>query len=122
MALIPEEDIEFLVEKGFDYELIQVEGAVHLILHRFPFPRYVPKEADMLIRLPAGYPQTALDMFYTIPDVKLASGAFPDRCDQHPAFAGRIWQQWSRHSTWRVGIDNLRTHLSAVIKEIDKGI
>ena len=122
MALIPEEDIEFLEEKGFDYELTQAEGAVHLILHRFPFPRYVPKEADLLIRLPAGYPQTALDMFYTIPDAKLPSGAFPDRCNQHPAFGGRIWQQWSRHSTWRVGIDNLRTYLSAVIKEIDKGI
>jgi hypothetical protein len=95
MALIPEEDIEFLDEKGFDYELIQVEGAVHLILHHFPFQRYVPQEADMLIRLPAGYPQTAVDMFYTIPDLKLPSGAFPDRCDQHPAFEGKSWQQWS---------------------------
>lgn len=122
MALIPDEDIEFLNEKGYDYELVQVSGAVHLILHRFPFPRYVPREADMLIRLPAGYPQTALDMFYTIPDVKLPSGAFPDRCNQHPAFEGKTWQQWSRHGTWRVGIDNLRTFLSAVIKEIDKGI
>jgi hypothetical protein len=122
MALIPEEDIEFLDEKGFDYELIQVEGAVHLILHHFPFQRYVPQEADMLIRLPAGYPQTAVDMFYTIPDLKLPSGVFPDRCDQHPAFEGKSWQQWSRHSTWRVGIDSLRTFLSAVIKEIDKGI
>lgn len=122
MALIPEDDIEFLDEKGFTYELVAAPGEVHLILHKFPFPKYRPSEADMLIRIPAGYPQAALDMFFTIPDVKLPSGAFPDRCNQHPAIGGKAWQQWSRHSSWRPGVDSLRSFLSAVMREIDKGI
>ncbi len=122
MALIPEDDIAFLAEKGFDYTLVQVGAEVHLVIHRFPFSAYTPKEADLLIRLPSGYPQTAVDMFYTIPDVKLPSGAFPQSCDQHPAIGGKPWQQWSRHLTWRSGVDNLRTFLAAVVAEINKGI
>jgi hypothetical protein len=122
MALIPEDDVEFLAEKGYDCELLQVANEVHLVIHRFPFPPYIPKEADILIRLPAGYPQTAVDMFYTMPDVKLPSGAFPQSCDQHPVVANKAWQQWSRHLAWRSGIDNLRTFLAAVVAEINKGI
>jgi hypothetical protein len=95
---------------------------VHLTIRRFPFPPYTPKEAELLIRLPAGYPQTAVDMFYTIPDVKLPSGQFPQSCDQHPMVGGKAWQQWSRHITWRSGIDNLRTFLAALVAEINKGI
>jgi hypothetical protein len=122
MALIPEDDIEFLKEKEFDYELVQSGQDIYLIIHHFPFPLYVPKQADILIRLLSGYPQTPLDMFYTIPDVRLPSGSFPDRSDPHVGIGGKHWQQWSRHSTWRVGIDNLRSFVTAVVAEISKGI
>jgi len=122
MALIPEDDVEFLTEKGYDYQLAKVDSEVHLVIHRFPFPPYIPKESDVLIRLLAGYPQTAVDMFYTIPDVRLSSGAFPLNCEQHPVLGGKPWQQWSRHLTWRSGIDNLRTFLAAMFTEINKGI
>ena len=122
MALIPQDDLEFLKEKGFDFELAEPGGEIHLILHRFAFPSYVPPEADLLIRILPGYPQTALDMFYTVPDVKLPSGSFPHKCDQHPALGGKTWQQWSRHMTWRSGIDDLRSFLAAVTAEINRGI
>lgn len=122
MALIPEDDAEFLTEKDYDYELAKVDSEVHLVIHHFPFPSYNPKEANVLIRLLAGYPQTAVDMFYTIPDVRLPSGAFPLNCEQHPVLGGKPWQQWSRHVTWRSGTDNLRTFLAAVVAEINKGI
>jgi Prokaryotic E2 family E len=122
MALIPEDDIAYLDEKGLAYDLIQAAGEVHLILHRFPFPKYVPAEADVLIRIRAGYPQAALDMFFTIPDIKLPSGAFPDRCNQHPVIGGKPWQQWSRHTQWRAGVDSLRSFLAGMMREIDKGI
>lgn len=122
MALIPEDDVEFLTGKGYDYQLAKVDSEVHLVIHRFPFPPYNPKEADILIRLLAGYPQTAVDMFYTIPDVRLSSRVFPQNCEQHPVIGGKPWQQWSRHLTWRSGTDNLRTFLAAVLSEINKGI
>jgi hypothetical protein len=122
MALIPEDDSEFLDAKGFQHEILESGGEVHVILRRFPFHRYAPQEADLLIRLLPGYPQTAVDMFFTIPDVKLPSGAFPKNCDQHPVIGGKLWQQWSRHLTWRSGIDDLRSFLAATASEIGKGI
>jgi hypothetical protein len=61
-------------------------------------------------------------MFYTIPDLKLPSGAYPQSCDQHPSIGNRPWQQWSRHLTWRSGTDNLRTFIAAVTAEVNKGI
>ncbi len=122
MPLIPEDDIEFLKEKEFDYELLQSDKEIHLIIHRFPFGPYAPKEADILIRLLSGYPQTAVDMFYTIPDVKLPSGSFPQNCNQHVTVGNKLWQQWSRHLTWRSGVDSLRNFIAAVSAEISKGI
>jgi len=122
MALIPDDDIAFLNEKGFDYTLVQSDKEVHLVIRRFLFAPYTPKEADLLIKLLSGYPLTAVDMFFTIPDVKLPSGAFPLNCDQHPVVGGKPWQQWSRHFTWRSGVDSLRTFLAAVVAEIQKGI
>jgi len=122
MALIQEDDIAFLDDKKFDYTLVQLGMEVHLVIHKFSFPSYVPKEADLLIKLLSGYPQTAVDMFYTTPDVKLPTGAFPQSCDQHPVIGDKPWQQWSRHIVWRSGIDNLRTFLTAVVAEINRGI
>ena len=122
MELIPVDDIEFLSEKGYDYELGQVDTEVHLVIHRFRFDRYAPKEADLLIRLLAGYPETKVDMFYTIPDVMLPSGGYPLNCGAHTPVGGKNWQQWSRHINWRSGIDNLRTFVTAVVAEVGKGI
>lgn len=119
---LPEDDIEFLAEKQFDYELVEQPSELDLIIHKFRFEAYLPKEADLLIRLLPGYPQTAVDMFYTIPDVKLPSGAFPKNCDQHPTIGNKAWQQWSRHTSWRSGVDNLRTFLASVTAEIAQGI
>jgi hypothetical protein len=101
MALIPEDDSEFLDAKGFQHEILESGGEVHVILRRFPFHRYAPQEADLLIRLLPGYPQN---------------------CDQHPVIGGKLWQQWSRHLTWRSGIDDLRSFLAATASEIGKGI
>jgi hypothetical protein len=122
MGLIPEEDIEFLEEKGYNYELREVGPELLVIIHEFPFATYSPNSADLMIRLLAGYPQTNVDMFYTRPDVKLENGSYPQSCDQHPQFDGAPWQQWSRHIIWRPGVDNLRSFLTAAIAEIKKGI
>jgi hypothetical protein len=61
-------------------------------------------------------------MFYTTPDVKLKSGGFPQNCDQHPTIGGKVWQQWSRHTNWRSGVDSLRSFLASVTAEISRGI
>jgi Prokaryotic E2 family E len=123
--LLPELDREFLEEKEIPFSTTDVGGQVHVVINEFDFPAaYAPRKADLLIILPAGYPNAHPDMFWTFPDVKLASGSWPKRSDQHHIYGERNWQRWSRHyrGAWRAGIDGLRSYLAVVRTEIAKGI
>jgi hypothetical protein len=55
-------------------------------------------------------------MFFAIPWLRLVNGAkYPRAADQPFAFAGKQWQQWSRHQDqWRPGIDGIWTMLRRV--------
>lgn len=121
--LLPEMDHEFLKEKELLYELVVFPGGLYLIIKSYEFPAtYAPKNADMLIVIPAGYPNAPIDMFFTIPDVKLVNGSWPLNCGAHVIHNNSPWQQWSRHINWRIGVDNLRSFFSAIKKELSKGI
>lgn len=123
MNELPENDIEFLAEKGYHYQLVVNGSGWYLIISHFPIPEaYLPFEADLLINIVAGYPNNPLDMFWTIPDVKLVNGNWPNAGDVHETHNGLTWQRWSRHYTWRPGVDNLRTFISAINRELVKGI
>lgn len=123
MPLIPETDQEYLDSKQFNYELSQYGPEIHLILKQWGFPpAYNPREGDVLIRILPGYPMTPLDMFWTYPDIRLANGSWPAASEVHENLGGRNWQRWSRHTAWRPGIDDLRSFLTSVIAEINKGI
>ena len=121
---LPEIDREFLDKKGFDYEVTKVGGELHLVIRDFDFPAYAPSKANLLIIIPAGYPNAQLDMFWTNPDVKLPNGAWPAQCQHHQEHSGKSWQRWSRHfqQAWRSGIDGLRTFMASIRAEISKGI
>ena len=122
VELLPEIDAEFLEEKGFDYQVVQASGEIRVIISNFPFPeQYTPRASKLMLRLPAGYPNANPDMFWTNPDVKLTNGAYPLNAGYlDPTADG--WQRWSRHDYgWRGGIDNLRTKLASVRREIEKG-
>ncbi len=125
-SLIPEIDTEFLEEKGYRFVVHDGGGLVGVVVHDYALPSpYTPDRADLLIRLPAGYPSAKPDMFWTSPDVKLVSGAWPKSCEHHEDHFGRNWQRWSRHfpdNRWRPGTDNLRTYLAAIRAELLKGI
>ena len=124
--LIPEIDRDFLREKEYDFLIIPESGTTHLVIKNFSFPEpYNPRVADILIIIPAGYPNAALDMFWTRPDVKLVNGSWPTAADQPAVFRNETWQRWSRHFThapWRPGVDNVRTFLAVIKKDLEKGI
>jgi hypothetical protein len=125
LELIPESDREFLQGKGFEYDIEQADGFVHLIIHRFELPAaYTPRTCDLLIRLPAGYPNANPDMFWTRPDVRLLGGGTPLNADHRQDFNALIWQRWSRHfpdGRWRPGIDGLDTFVAAIRRELAVG-
>lgn len=125
--LLPEIDREFLEQKGFDYEAAKAGNDTHVFLKNWQFPAaYSPRVAEVKVILPAGYPNANLDMWWTNPTVRLASGASPKNCDHHETINGVTWQRWSRHfppdRPWRVGTDNLRTFITVMMREIAKGI
>lgn len=117
--LVPEADREFLEEKGYTYDVTQTGPEVRVTIQEFPLPTpYTPRAVQLMLKLPAGYPNANPDMFWTRPDVRLAAnGAFPQAADVHEDG----WQRWSRHSTWRPAIDNLRTKVASVVAELKKG-
>jgi len=122
--MLPEEDEEFLKEKGYAYREAVENGFTHVIISDFSFPEaYTPRQAEMLIRLPPLYPKAQPDMFWTRPNVKLTSGAWPLASATMENYLELPWQRWSRHwqHAWRPSIDGLRTFIASIIRELSRG-
>lgn len=120
---LPEADLAFLAERGYEYEVQCSGGETYLVIRSIALPpSYVPSTCDLLLKLPAGYPNANPDMFWTTPGVRLATGAAPAAAEVTEVYNGCNWQRWSRHTnSWRPGIDNLQTKLRAVKTELEKG-
>ena len=118
-----EADEDFIKGKGYSYEVVDQPGLVHLLLHDYPLPEaYDPPKVELLIRLPAGFPNSKPDMFWTIPPVRLAGGGCPEGAGVAETHIGRSWQRWSRHcASWRPGVDDLQSYLAAIQNELAKG-
>ncbi|MGJ5814464.1 E2/UBC family protein [Paludibaculum fermentans] len=124
--LLSDEDRAHLELKGYEYDVSQTNGLVHVIIKNFNLPPiYTPNVTDLLLRLPPNFPLAKPDMFWTFPHVRLANGAFPNRADQFDvSYQDRQWQRWSRHfegNSWRPGSDNLRSFLATIRGELEKG-
>ena len=118
MTFLPERDRQYLSDRGFSWEEV-VDGVTKgIILQNFNLPvgRFSVPTANILIVLPAFYPDVAPDMFYLMPWLQLiSSGRFPRATEAAFAFQGQSWQRWSRHNDeWRPGIDSIRTTLKRV--------
>ena len=123
MSLL-EADAEFLTRKGYLTEVTLENSFVNLVIKNFPLgPAYSPNEAELLIRLPPGYPQGHPDMFWTSPRVQRVGGGDPQTATVEETYLGRAWQRWSRHwsAPWRPGTDGLHTFIAATLCELEKG-
>lgn len=123
VQLLSESDLHYLDVKGFKYEVSAQGNEIHLVIRQFELPgHYVPKQCDLLLRLPPGYPNTNPDMFWTTPGIHLADGRPPVAAEVIELLDGKQWQRWSRHNNaWRPGVDDIQTKLRAVRTELDKG-
>ena len=122
MSFLPSADRRYLEAKGIKFAELDAGGQKAIVITRFLLPtgRYSSSEADVLILLPAGYPDVPPDMFFTHPWVRCtASGAYPRAADQPFTFCDKNWQRWSRHSAdWRPGQDGLWT----MVKRIEHAV
>lgn len=117
LNMLPE-DRKYLDSLGLNWEAVAEGGIKAVVIYNLPLPKgYNVSEADVHVRLPPGYPDSQIDMAYFSPALS--------RVDNRSIgglslclFDGRQWQQWSRHrtsgSSWRIGEDDLSTHMSLV--------
>jgi hypothetical protein len=116
VSVLPSRCRKYLVEREVAFEEV-ASPQNGIILRAYPVPpgRFDHDKADLLILLPAGYPDVRPDMFYAMPWLKLPNGSYPNRADQPFDFNGQRWQRWSRHQEqWRPGIDGIWTMLRRI--------
>lgn len=122
--MLTDEDSAFLESKGWRFETKPDGEFVALIIYDYPLPTgYALERADLLLRLPGGFPDAAPDMFWFSPEVLYAGGGAPAATGDRLDFDGRVWQRWSRHlaTGWRPGIDNLQTYLRLIRNDLRDG-
>lgn len=114
-TVLREQDRSFLDSLGSNSEIVVGEGFVSVVLSGYPTPGLDQHHADLLLRLPVGFPDATPDMFWVSPALTAHGAAIPGT-EQIESYLGRSWQRWSRHigGQWRVGVDNLETYLAYV--------
>ncbi|MBP0447264.1 multiubiquitin domain-containing protein [Roseomonas sp. SSH11] len=124
LTALPTADRTFLEGNGIAYEIVHDGVMAGVVLKAFPLPQgmFDYETADILIQLPAGYPDACPDMFFASPRLRFQDGRMPMNTEVDQVFAGRTWQRWSRHSQeWRAGVDGLRTMVARVRRALEAG-
>jgi hypothetical protein len=125
MAL-PQYDTEFLRDRGLDYEVTADAGMTCVVFRAWGLPTgYDRSTADLLLRLPAQYPDTAPDMWWFEPAVNFADGRRPQATEATEQHLGRTWQRWSRHFSagqWQSGIDGLENYLALIRRDLERAV
>lgn len=115
---LAETDRTFLDRLGTKWEAVKDDQTMTILVQGWKLPAgYNVSEATLALKLPQGYPDTQIDMAYFSPYlVRLDGKSIANLTDT--TICGIPFQQWSRHRTgerpWRVGEDDLSTHLSLV--------
>ncbi len=124
--MLNEHDVAFLNSHGWRYETHSDGELLNLVIFSYELPPgYAATHADLLIRLPGGFPDAAPNMFWLDPPARNQSDAEPAGADQRESYVGRSWQRWSRHlsaAEWRPGIDNLQSYMRFVRTNLEAAV
>jgi hypothetical protein len=117
-------DCRCLEDRGLSYEVTTEAGMTCVIIMSWKLPTgYDRAESDLLVRLPAGFPDVPPDMWWFAPALRLASGAEVQATQVVESYVGREWQRWSRHfqpGQWRSGLDGLESYLALIQRELTR--
>jgi hypothetical protein len=122
---LPTQDAAFLAERKYISELHpdSSAGGAFLIIKNFDVSGggFAPTRTDLMIRIPAQYPMTPLDMWYCDPPIRIAAtGQYARASEVMERHMSRIWQRFSRHlnGTWKPGLDSLRSFFVLIQREL----
>jgi len=118
------EDLDRLLESGFETELLREGDQVGVVVRAVPLPegRWSQESTDVMLMTTVLYPQSAMDMFWTPPELYLASGGEPTASNLEMHFA-RAWRRfsWHRNTDWRPGRDDLLSHFEFARARLNDG-
>lgn len=116
---LPETDTTFLNINHPHWEAVTDNGIPYIILHDFPVPPgYNHSTVKAAIIITSGYPLAALDMVYFFPNLARTDGRIINALAPHNIY-GEQWQRWSRHYSWRHGVDDLTIHVERIKSWLD---
>jgi hypothetical protein len=122
--MLPSTDQGFLAERAITHEMRVEAGMTCVVLPGWSLPAgYDRQSVDLLVRLPAGYPDLPPDMWWFDPPVRLATGATVPATEATEQHLGRTWQRWSRHfqpGQWKSGIDGLESFTALIREELTR--
>ena len=121
---LPTQDAAFLAERKFSTELHpDPGGGAFLVIKNFDVSGggFIPTNTNLMIRIPAQYPMTPLDMWYCDPPIRIAAtGQYAPASEVIETHMNRTWQRFSRHlnGTWKPGIDSIRSFFVFIQREL----
>lgn len=123
---LPEPEIAILRDDGLDFSIVPDGNMTCVVIQKFSLPGgYKQKEADMLLRLPPGFPDAPPDMWWFDPPLQRIDGQAIPATDAIETHLSRRWQRWSRHfqpGQWTPGVDCMESFLALIRKELRKGV
>ena len=122
--MLPANDVAFLQSYCPAHSVTSEAGAICVVLPEFLLGGgFAIAQADLLLRLQMGYPDTPPDMWWFSPAVRRADGVEIAATQARETHLGREWQRWSRHlpaGMWKSGVDSLESYLALVRQELTK--
>ncbi len=116
------EDLERLADSGFAYDVLDGGDEIGVVVRDVPLPPtlWSHPATDVLLKTTVLYPQSAMDMFWTRPELRLATGAEPQASNLEVHF-GDTWRRfsWHRNSEWIPGRDDLLTHFEFALARLN---
>lgn len=124
--MLPPNDTKYLAERAVNHSVMLEANMTCVIFPDFRLPAGLDRtESDLLLRISAGYPDVAPDMWWFDPPVRRPDGQAIPATDVIEHHLGRSWQRWSRHLTngqWRSGVDGLESFLALVRRELERSV
>lgn len=124
--MLPSNDTQYLSDRLVRHSVTPEANMTCVVLHDFPLPAGFDRtQSDLLLRISAGYPDVAPDMWWFDPPVRRADGQQIPATDAIEHHLGRSWQRWSRHlatGQWRSGVDGLESFLALVRRELERSV
>src|SRR5437667_11064415 len=121
MALPPRLDKEVQeLRPEAEFEITEEADAISIVVGTFSVGEgFNQPTTNLLLRVPRTYPDAGPDMFWTSPELLLATGSVPQAAESMENYLGRQWRRFSWHkAAWNPRIDNLHGYLEFIRRRL----